>query len=67
MFPEELKKTLGDQEFCRFVRDIETEDAEGMIVFASDNAKERLLKSPNWLLRGEPKTFSVGFFKKVRI
>ena len=51
MLPQELKQTLlGGQEFCRFVCDLEIEDSdsvkEGMIVFASDGAKERLLMSP---------------------
>ena len=77
MMPEELTQTLAGQEFCRFVCDIETDteedtDAEneelvqqGMVVFASVDARERLIKSPNWLLGGELKTFSI--FKQVRI
>ena len=77
MLPEELTQTLAGQEFCRFVCDIETDteedtDAEneelvqqGMVVFASVDARERLIKSPNWLLGGELKTFS--FFKQVKI
>ena len=69
MLPEELKQTLAGQEFCRFVCDTETEDAgavkEGIIVFASADGCHRLMKSPNWLLNGELKTFS--FFKQVRI
>ena len=71
MLPEELKQTLAGQEFCRFVCDTETEDAgavkEGIVVFMSADGCHRLKKSPNWLLNGQLKTFSVGFFKKVRI
>ena len=66
MLPQELKQTLAGQEFCCFVCDIaETEDAvkEGMIVFASDNSKERMLKSPHWLLEG--KWMENGLFKQV--
>ena len=77
MLPEELTQTLAGQEFCRFVCDIETDTEEdtdavneelvqqGMVVFASVDARERLIKSPNWLLGGELKTFSI--FKQVRI
>ena len=61
--PEELKQTLGGEEFCSFVCDVET--AGEMVVFASADAKERLMKSPNWLLGEDLKTFSI--FKKVRI
>ena len=69
MLPQELKQTLlGGQQFCRFVCDIENEDSdavkEGMIVFASDDAKDRLLLSPNWLLEG--KWMENSFFKQVR-
>ena len=79
MLPEELTQTLAGQEFCRFVCDIETDTEEdtdavneelvrqGLVVFASADGKERLIKSPNWLRGGEPKTFSVGLFKEVRI
>ena len=65
--PEELKQTLGGEDFCPFVCDVETEEAgaEEMLIFASANAKERLMKSPNWLLGEDLKTFNI--FKKVRI
>ena len=66
----ELKRTLGDQEFCRFVRDIENEDAgavkEGIVVFASADSKERLMNSPDWLLEREEDT-TESLFKQVRI
>ena len=70
MLPEQLKKTLGGHEFCPFVCDIETEDAEavkeGIVVFASADSKERLMNSPDWLLeREEDNTESL--FKQVRI
>ena len=61
--PEELKETLGGEDFCSFVCDAES--AGEMVVFASADAKERLMKSPNWLLGEDLKTFSI--FKKVRI
>ena len=78
MLPEELTQTLGGEEFCR-VEVIEVEGGEeaelkerhreqGMVVFASANARLRLINSRNWLL--EPleemaQTFSVSFFKQV--
>ena len=73
MLPVELTQTLGGQEFCRFVCDIETDAEEeehveqGIVVFASSDAKERLMMSQNWLLDRSLKTFSVSFFKQVRI
>ena len=79
MLPQELKQTLAGQEFCRFLCNIETgaeEDTDavkeenveqGMVVFASSDAKERLIMSPNWLLYGSLKTFSVSFIKQVQI
>ena len=70
MLPEQLKKTLGGHEFCPFVCDIETEDAEavkeGIVVFASADSKERLMNSPNWLLEREDDT-TESLFKQVRI
>ena len=80
MLPKELTQTLGGEEICLFTCDIEVieveggEEAElkereqGMVVFASANARSRLVSSPNWLL--EPleemaQTFSVSFFKQV--
>ena len=78
MLPEELKQTLAGQEFCRFVCNIETdadEDTDAvreehveqeMVVFASSDAKERLVMSQNWLLYDSLKTFSVSFFKQVQ-
>ena len=71
MLPEELTRTLAGQEFCRFVCDIETDGEEhveqGMVIFASSDAKERLMMSPNWLLKGKLKPLRVGFLKQVRI
>ena len=68
MLPEELTKTLAGQEFCRYVCSIETvaEEEQGLIIFASGDARERLLMSPNWLLNGELRTFSVSFLKQVK-
>ena len=71
MLPEELTQTLGGEEFCRFevIKDEGGEEAEqGMVVFASANARLRLVNSRNWLL--EPleemaQTLSVSFFKQV--
>ena len=78
MLPEELTQTLGGEEFCRFevIEDEGGEEAElkerhrehGMVVFASANARSRLINSRNWLL--EPleemaQTLSVSFFKQV--
>ena len=71
MLPEELTQTLGGEEFCRFevIEDEGGEEAEqGMVVFASANARLRLINSRNWLL--EPleemaQTLSVSFFKQV--
>ena len=79
MLPLELTQTLGGQELCCFVCNIETDADEdtdavkeehveqGMVVFASSNAKERLTMSPNWLLHGQLNTSRVGFFKQVKI
>ena len=66
----ELKETLGGEDFCPFVCDIETENAEavkrGMVVFASAESKERLVMSPNWLLDvDEISNIRIGFFKQV--
>ena len=73
MLPLELTQTLGGQELCCFVCNIETDADEdtdagqGMVVFASSDAKERLTMSPNWLLHGQLNTSRVGFFKQVKI
>ena len=65
--PKELKETLGGEDFCD-ISDMEDAAKEGLVVFASADGKERLTKSPNWLLNGgELGTFSVNFFKQVRI
>ena len=70
MMPEELKRTLGGEEFCEFC-DVEIEDAgaveEGMVVFASADGRERLMMSPNWLLGEEVLPEELSIFKKVRI
>ena len=71
--PQELKQTLGGQDFCLFFCDIAIEDdaepeaaKEGMVLFASADAKERLMKSPNWLMDVAKITnIRVGFFKQV--
>ena len=78
MLPKELTQTLGGEEFCDIVviEDDGGEEAElkerhreqGIVVFASANARLRLINSRNWLL--EPleemaQTFSVSFFKQV--
>ena len=70
--PKELKQTLGGQDFFLFFCNITTieDDAEavkeGMVLFASADAKERLMKSPNWLMDVAKITnIRVGFFKQV--
>ena len=70
--PQELKQTLGGQDFCLFFCDIAIEDdaeeavREGMVLFASAEAKERLINSPHWMMDvAKISNIRVDFFKQV--